>query len=514
MLTDEPILSSEGLDDYVRQSQHYSGSSVVLALGVRGGVPQKAADVPLGAHLEDAFPEMSREVEEPAALLLPSRRRPRRVKRGYTWLGSTYPELVKRNVKAGLHMLRKPAQVAKHRGVKCLAGAFAVVKDEFEDRVITDPSVSQLVDPEKLPRPKFAYTPKLRTITAPSTGRLVVTKRDARHYFHRLRIGRRWRRGLCGPPIRVAGTHGEVWRYPAACSAPMGFGPSAGWAQALTDVVADGAQLPHDSRLHPDFVVPLGFPVWGSIVDDIWCIDHEGHDGETTVGPEWLNRAEAAWVARGVEPNAKKSIDAAAGEEIQGYFVHLQLHWVGVSMEKRRYLFQGTIQVLMQRTVSLAVVERLVGKYGFAHSARPCLRSIFHDVYQWVTSMRSIRKARVPLPPTVWMELCMAALTLPYCSFNVSAPWSTRLECTDASMTGLGRAWGVVPTHVVQAIARYSDHGKVYTNLSLPWSIGLTHADQCPLRKVWLPIEHVRWSTVGCPWTPAHITLGEADAVL
>ena len=52
-------------------------------------------------------------------------------------------------------MLRKPAQVAKHRGVKCLAGAFAVVKDEFEDRVITEPSVNQLVDPEKLPHPKL-----------------------------------------------------------------------------------------------------------------------------------------------------------------------------------------------------------------------------------------------------------------------------------------------------------------------------------------------------------------------
>lgn len=41
-------------------------------------------------------------------------------------------------------------------------------------------------------------------------------------------------------------------------------------------------------------------------------------------------------------------------------------------------------------------------------------------------------------------------------------------------MTGLGRAYGIAPTAVVQAMARFSDHNKVYTNLTLPWSIGLT----------------------------------------
>ena len=63
---------------------------------------------------------------------------------------------MKKNVKAGLHRLKKEHQVAKHRGVKCLAGAFAVPKDEHEDRVITDPAVNQLLNPDSLPRPRFA----------------------------------------------------------------------------------------------------------------------------------------------------------------------------------------------------------------------------------------------------------------------------------------------------------------------------------------------------------------------
>ena len=93
----------------------------MLALGVRGGVPQKAADVCLHEHLKDSFPAMADQVIRPEKLLLPSKRRPGRVKRGYTWLASSYPELVRRNVRAGLHRLKKPHQVARHRGVVCLA---------------------------------------------------------------------------------------------------------------------------------------------------------------------------------------------------------------------------------------------------------------------------------------------------------------------------------------------------------------------------------------------------------
>jgi len=99
VMTDEPILSPQGMDTFLRQSQLYSNCGVVLALGVRGGVPDTAADVPLSAHLEEHFPVMAKQVVRPDALLLPSNRRPRRVKRGYTWLSHSYPELVKRNVK-------------------------------------------------------------------------------------------------------------------------------------------------------------------------------------------------------------------------------------------------------------------------------------------------------------------------------------------------------------------------------------------------------------------------------
>ena len=161
----------------------------------------------------------------------------------------------------------------------------------------------------------------------------------------------------------------------------------------------------------------------------------------------------------------------------------------------------------------VAVVDRLIGKHGFMHSARPCLRSIFQAAYPWIASVRHHRHGKVVIPDDVWVELCVSALLIGFAQFSLSSPWSQRIECTDASMTGLGRAFGVIPTHVAQALARYSDHPSVYTNLKLPWSIGLKEEHACPLRKVRLPAERIRWTEVGVPWESTHITLGEADAI-
>ena len=80
-------------------------------------------------------------------------------------------------------------------------------------------------------------------------------------------------------------------------------------------------------------------------------------------------------------------------------------------------------------------------------------------------------------------------------------------------MTGLGRAFGIIPPLVAQWLARYSSHHAVYTNLKLPWGIGLTQEHKCPMKKVHIPVERIRWKYLGVPWESEHITLSEADAI-
>eukprot|EP00972_Heterocapsa_arctica_P010140 1488852-Heterocapsa_arctica.AAC.1 len=72
-----------------------------------------------------------------------------------------------------------------------VGGAFGIRKTDDEHRVISDLPVNDILDPARLPRPRFAYTPRLRTlVTTPGTF-VAVRKRDARHYFHHLRVGKR-----------------------------------------------------------------------------------------------------------------------------------------------------------------------------------------------------------------------------------------------------------------------------------------------------------------------------------
>ncbi|CAK8990988.1 unnamed protein product, partial [Durusdinium trenchii] len=283
VMTDEPTMGPQGLDHFMRQSQLYTGSGVVLALGVKGGVPDKAADVDLAGHLEEHFPWMAKQVLNPSCLLLPPKQRPKRVKRGFTWTAPSYPELVKKNVKGGKRLM-----------------------------------------------------------------------------------------------------------YPAAQSAPMGFGPSAGWAQGLTDVVAKDADLPEHCRLHPDMIIPAELPIWGSIIDDIWGMDHLHDQSATGMGPEWLSRAEDAWCLRGVEPNSKKTVNLGLGQEVQGYYVHPTDHWVGLAMEKRRALYQASMTALMRPkiVVDFSSSLSLVDGYSMREASMGELASgSGHEVwYPWLPS--------------------------------------------------------------------------------------------------------------------------------
>eukprot|EP00973_Karenia_brevis_P058331 8122462-Karenia_brevis.AAC.1 len=101
--------------------------------------------------------------------------------------------------------MRRMRRVARHAGKPIINGGFAVPKDELEDRLISaDVPINQLLDSEKLPRPRFAYIPRLRVVRSDPRKVIRVTKRDARHYFHMLRLGKRWRKYLSNPPVEVS----------------------------------------------------------------------------------------------------------------------------------------------------------------------------------------------------------------------------------------------------------------------------------------------------------------------
>lgn len=493
-LRDQVLVSGEvEMKEFLQSDGAAYGGIVARPLGLRAGVPPRAADVDLEKWLWITHPELAAQVQSPQALLLPEADRPTNLPRPFSRLGKDYTELVMKNVQVGLQDLAEDEGVARHCGRLVRGSAFAVAKagDPDEDRMISGVvQTNALLDPRRLPRPRYAYPPRLRSTTARAGVRLRISKRDARHYFHRLRLSPQWRPWLAHPPVWLRGK--RMW--PRHCTAAMGLAPSAGWAQALTDQVTEAASLPQAQKVVIHEPAPRGLPVWGSIIDDVWVIDSAEHG----VGRSWCERVQEEWELRGVEAHAKKIVNEVENEEIQGVFVHGSEHWVGVSVAKRAQLMQGLLRILQQRRPAVAVVDRVVGKLGFAASFRVPTRCVLQATYRWLTQHRG-RCRRAPLWPLVAHELLCSLLLVPLQQFSLSQPWSQRVEASDASPGGHGRAWTQMPADLVQDLSRLSDHKGAYTHMGLAYGIEVDGSEVCPLHRVHWPVPQFHWHTAARP---------------
>ena len=197
---------------------------------------------------------------------------------------------------------------------------------------------------------------------------------------------------------------------------------------------------------------------------------------------------------------------------MQGYLIESREHWTGVSLEKRRALFQAALHLLSQPQVARHELERLVGKMLFVVSAAPHLASVLEQTHCHVQQERDRRRRVALLPPAVAQELLLLAVLLPLAQFNTAAPWAERVECSDACLSGLGRAFASWPREVVAAVARSCDGKGVYTSLGLPWGLDLDEAGRCPLKRVEWPTSRCHWHHLSSRASGRHITLEEAAA--
>lgn len=89
----------------------------------------------------------------------------------------------------------------------------------------------------------------------------------------------------------------------------MGFTAAASWAQACNEAKAVEVGLPPDKRLIDDQPPPSQFPVWGSILDDVWALDACINDEEPHgVASKWLEDVATAWGRDGVKEHDKKAV--------------------------------------------------------------------------------------------------------------------------------------------------------------------------------------------------------------
>ena len=238
----------------------------VKPLGVRAGLPDSAATVDASAVLRDWDPLLSRQCEDPELLLLPPEARPTVGRRRCVVLDSTYSQLIDQAVASGLHELIPENELPTLNDQPFWNGGFAVPKDAAEDRWISPLEwTNDAIDDQRVGKVSFPYLPQLRSLTLKRGVRARVSKRDARHYYHTLKTGRRWKLWMGQPPV----TRGGRRYVPLQRAWPMGFKGSATVAHRITEMVADRAGLPPDLRCLPGLPCPAGPPLWGAIVDDV-----------------------------------------------------------------------------------------------------------------------------------------------------------------------------------------------------------------------------------------------------
>ena len=498
--------------DFLRESQHayWTVGGHCLPLGLKAGVPDKAAVVDLHRVLSKFDKNIAKQIEHPGELLLPRHARPARLPRPFCKLSDSYPEYVKRNCRAGLQKLKPLKTIYKIKGRPLFSGAFAVAKNSEEDRAISALCpLNALVDSDKIWVPRFAMMPSLRAMTLEETKRLRIFKKDARRFFHFLKIGKRWEKYMAHPPLPAVEGHPQM--FPVHQGVPMGFTAAAAWAQAYNEQKAVEAALPDSARLVDGKPPPKNFPIWGSILDDVWAIEEDEGD-DLGVGHDWLARVAELWAEDGVEEHVKKAVEGVHREEVQGAMIDGVEGWVGVSRQKRMSILEAGLLLISQRRPLVGAVDRWVGKLSFALGFRACARSVLQDVYAWLDQHRN-RTKRAQLWPSVASEIVIACILLPFLQSNLRAPWCTRVECSDAAPGGHGRAWAYFPTPLVAEASRLCTNKGAYTNISTEFGIEMNAEGVCPLQQVRLPYDSYSWKTVAKPGGYRHITLEEAAAL-
>lgn len=242
-------------------------------------------------------------------------------RRPFVFVDGTYPGLCERAVASGPQEWGPDTFAVRHGDVPQHSGAFAVPKDETEDRVTyplefandccIDANVPALVAP---------YFPQIAAVTKTPGSRVKLSKRDARHYFHCFRFSSAWRRWLAVPPARRLGELRPRWLYHRAW--PMGFKPSAAVAQPCTEAAAARAKLLWGRQLRPGTPTPREMPLWGLIVDDAIVISEDPPAVSADPPVEaWLPELERHWEEAGVAVHPGKRVDFEENAEALGFEV-------------------------------------------------------------------------------------------------------------------------------------------------------------------------------------------------
>lgn len=334
---------------------------------------------------------------------------------------------------------------------RAINGLFAVPKPDSDQlRLIVDARAANACFKE----PQSVYLPSpelLARLVVPADRPWFVGKSDLSNFYHCLRLPSWLVPFFALPPVSsselgLPASSSSAVIYPCCVSVPMGWSHAVFIAQAIHEhllrsltCIADSSFLTSTSDLGLNRLRVLVY------IDDIAWLD-VNQDRVRAALQEYGDRVRAV----GLVLNPNKIVPPQCARlRVLGFDVDPQRNTVAMSACQLSSLVDCTQQLLRAPRVSGKRLQEVLGKWVWSMLiCRPAL-SVFSASF---TFAQRFQRTSRPLWRSVRSELQLACALAPVLVASVSSLASSRLVCTDASLTGGAVLSALAPPHIVRSV--------------------------------------------------------------
>ena len=372
-------------------------------------------------------------------------------------LNQVYKNLLRSGVAA---LLPSELAVKDQDGRVITGGLFAVNHKEHSDRIILDRRPFNQLE-RRLVWAKLPHGSLLTQIILPPHFSIRGSGDDLSDYFYLLKRNQNWLpRNAIGEVFdgegfeEFGGRKGSRYLL-SFCVIAMGDLNAVDIAQQVhIEILKDCHCMQPGEVLAYKQPIPASHCYEGLYIDDHIVIQVVPKKQKREKGARFrdeviIEASRAKYQEEGIPTSKKKSFNKAGNFVAWGTEVDSASGRVGAPLAKLRQLGKVLTQVLELAKVSKKMLRQVVGLiHPFMH--RRNLMCLLQETFVWIETLEDHESAK--LPPAVKEELVWCALCLPVAEANIRWEVSSRVGCSDASLTGGGRAATLTLPSVAQTL--------------------------------------------------------------
>ena len=418
-----------------------------------------------------------------------------------------------------------PASEALYENGKLVSGGlFAVPHKAESDRLINDRRPFNIRE-KRLVWARLPNGSQLTQLIIPEGFSLRCSGDDLSNYFYLIRHLPAW------IPRNVFGREFDGALFP-----DMGLTPGVKYVAAFKvlcmgdcnavdiaqevhrQILADAQCMSRENTLEFGKIIPATSSLEGLYIDDHLVFQILPCRGtglrENNFDQVLLRRSRQKYTQLRLPVSEKKAFTKQYAFKAWGTEVCSRSGRVGAPYGRLQQILHLVESLIGLDFVSLKAMQKLTGLFvhPFLHN-RLCM-SVFSRTYKFMSRVEGSKPFK--LPCAVKEELLQAALLLPVSHANIRMPVAARISCTDASLSGGGRACTLTSPAFAQLLYRIGVHNGEYSRLD--WSLAPvvppSSMDMCPtviekvlLQHRWIETHRVRYNK------PSHINLLEMRMV-